>query len=350
MMNNLEMPSISVVVINYNGKNSIVKTVQTLLASRDINIELLVLDDASNDGSPELLMKHFPNIKLIILKKNTGKPNILRNMGIRASLHKYIFVTDNDIEYEETALIKLFKYLEENRNIALCSPVLFYDDNRRRIYTFGSSIHYIGNTLSEFRDTEMDEYPSVIENMGGGIFLLNKERISHVGYLNEDLPMGWGEEGEFYMRLKLAGFESVVLYGAKGYHKAKERTTERALGTVFNRLYIISTIYHWRTIVALFPAFFLFELFQLVYLIKQKQLWTFLSAYYLFLSNLRNIITKRRRIQLLRKRNDREFLFSGKIYTSNKILEGNFIVSSGFKILNKFLNTYCEMATILGFI
>lgn len=343
MTNNLKIPSISIVVINYNGKDSIVRTVQTLLASKDVELELLVIDDGSSDGSPELIMKHFPDIKLISLKQNTGKPNILRNIGIRLAKHNYIFITDNDIEYEEKALMKLFEFVAENSNIALCSPTLLYDDERKKIYTFGSRIHYIGNTLSEFRDTNMNEYPGIVENMGGGIFLLNRERIKHVGYLNEDLLMGWGEDGEFYLRLKLAGFKSVTLYESKGYHKDKGRTSERALGTVFNRLYIISTIYHWKTIVSASPAFFLFEMFQVAYLIKQKQLGRLLKAYHLFLTSLINIRKKRKENQLLRKQNDRDFLFRGKIYVPQQILGKNFIVSCLFKTMNKFLDTYWEV-------
>ena len=91
---------ISAVVPLYNAKNLIKLTVDSILAQTHSNIEVLIVDDCSTDGSFELcyeLYGHDERVRLLQQPKNMG-PGAARNTGIRSAQGKYIVFVDSDDE------------------------------------------------------------------------------------------------------------------------------------------------------------------------------------------------------------------------------------------------------------
>ena len=97
---------ISVIVPTYNARDYLMNAVNSVI-NQDFgfeNIELILIDDNSSDGTKEVLKKlseEYENIKTIFLEENSGSPSKPRNIGIRNAKSKYIMFLDNDDSYCE---------------------------------------------------------------------------------------------------------------------------------------------------------------------------------------------------------------------------------------------------------
>ena len=105
---------ISIVIVNYNVKDFLHKCLSSIQSSSgNLNIETIVVDNDSKDGSVEYLQPRFPEVKFIALKENIGfgKAN---NLGFNESSGKYILILNPDTILEERTLSVMFEYMERN--------------------------------------------------------------------------------------------------------------------------------------------------------------------------------------------------------------------------------------------
>ena len=88
-------PLISVIVLNWNGDRVIEACLRSVRAQTYHPLEVIVVDNASVDGSVELIRREFPRIQLIVNETNLGFGGG-NNVGVRASEGKYVMVLNND--------------------------------------------------------------------------------------------------------------------------------------------------------------------------------------------------------------------------------------------------------------
>jgi len=89
---------ISIIILSWNDKEYLEQCLQSLAgATKSRTMEVIVVDNASNDGSPEMVDAKFPTARLIRSPQNVGFPKG-NNIGIRASSGKYIFLLNSDIK------------------------------------------------------------------------------------------------------------------------------------------------------------------------------------------------------------------------------------------------------------
>jgi glycosyltransferase involved in cell wall biosynthesis len=120
-MNNY--PLVSVVIPNYNSAEYIREAIESVIKQCYYNIEIIVVDDCSQDNSIIIvkeLVKIYKVISLIELPKNSGTPSIPRNVGIKLSKGKYIAFLDSDDFWERGKLFNQIKYLESSEYF-MCS-------------------------------------------------------------------------------------------------------------------------------------------------------------------------------------------------------------------------------------
>lgn len=104
---------LSVIIPTYNAEDYLTDAVESV-KSQTIgfdNIELILVDDNSNDKTKDILKdfsEKYENIQCIFLEKNTGSPSKPRNIGIQASSTNYIMFLDNDDTYEKNICEKLY--------------------------------------------------------------------------------------------------------------------------------------------------------------------------------------------------------------------------------------------------
>jgi len=106
---------ISIIIPTYNSKNFIFQSIDSALKQTYNNIEVIVIDDGSTDGTKELLEKHKNNKKLIVFSQNNKGLSCARNKGIELSSGKYIMFLDADDYLDLEICSILYNKLVENK-------------------------------------------------------------------------------------------------------------------------------------------------------------------------------------------------------------------------------------------
>ena len=125
MVNN-SVPMASIVIVNYNGKVFLERCLNSVLQQDCKNYEVLLVDNASSDGSADFVAERFPWVKLIKSTKNNGFTGG-NNLGIALAASDYIVLLNNDTTVETTWLSSLIKLADSDKAIgAVGSKIVFY--------------------------------------------------------------------------------------------------------------------------------------------------------------------------------------------------------------------------------
>lgn len=312
------MEEITAVVINYNGGSLVLDSIESILKQQGVRVHVIVIDDGSEDGSPEAIKESFPDVEMYREEENTRHVNRLRNKGLRCAATEKVFLTDNDVLLDESCISALLRVMEDDDRIGVCIPRLMYLNEQCRIYQEGGSIHYVGTSVAPSRDTHVSNSESSPKiAVGGGIGLLDMETVQQVGGFDEDYELAWGDDGELHQRMLLAGYKSKSVPSAVGFHEFESFSKARhyrARGQICNRWRFILSHYSGRTLLVIAPMLALYEFAQALYYLLKGIPHLYLKGTLDAIRHLPDILERRRRIQDLRVVPDREVLTAGPIY------------------------------------
>lgn len=106
---------VSIIIVNYNTKLLLADCLSTVFEkTKDVAFEVIVVDNASTDGSEEYIKKRFPNIKWINSGENLGFGNA-NNLGAKSALGKYLFFLNSDTQLLNNAICIFFDYAESHQ-------------------------------------------------------------------------------------------------------------------------------------------------------------------------------------------------------------------------------------------
>lgn len=117
------MPTLSIIIVNYNTKLLLKNCLDSIIKnSKNIKIEICVVDNASRDKSVEMVREYFPKVKIIINKKNLfySKAN---NQGLAKIKSIYFLILNPDTTITRNSLAKMIEFMEENPNCGLSSCI-----------------------------------------------------------------------------------------------------------------------------------------------------------------------------------------------------------------------------------
>lgn len=122
------MTAISVVIVTYNSKRVVPACLASLAANTSRSTcEVVVVDNASSDGTPEMIAREYPWVRLVARHRNEGLSAGI-NAAVAASSGEYIAVLNPDIRFERDVLSPLAAYLREHDDAAVMAPKLLNDD------------------------------------------------------------------------------------------------------------------------------------------------------------------------------------------------------------------------------
>lgn len=133
---------LSVVIPVYNEKGTVLELLSQVKAVKDIDKEIVIVDDFSTDGTREILeklQKEDKSVKIIFKPSNSGKGATLRE-GFQRTTGEYVIVQDADLEYDPQDYHKLLAELKDEKTV-------IYGSRFSGDYKDMSSLHYIGNKL-----------------------------------------------------------------------------------------------------------------------------------------------------------------------------------------------------------
>jgi len=218
---------ISFIIVNYktrdllrNCLHSVHKTVHGIV------YEMIVVDNASDDSSIEMLKKEFPNVRIIANKENKGFAAAV-NQGLRIMKGRYALLLNTDTILFEEAIAVLFSFLENHPEAAMaCGQLRNADGSKQNsIGNFPTLITLLTNaSLLEYifptrYPSKRHEYQSPIEiDSGiGACLIVCKEAIDKVGMLDERFFFFF-EETDWARSMKTAGWKIYFVPTANIYH------------------------------------------------------------------------------------------------------------------------------------
>lgn len=142
------MPELSVILVSFNDWIHLEKCLQSLLAvPPEKNMEVVVVDNNSSDGSPGLVKNRFPEVKLIRNEKNLGFARAC-NLGIQASAGEFVLFLNNDTIANVQALTVLLEKIRENPSIGAVGPALLSGQKTYQV-SFGKKVDFFSEFIQK---------------------------------------------------------------------------------------------------------------------------------------------------------------------------------------------------------
>ncbi|MGC3978016.1 MAG: glycosyltransferase family 2 protein [Paludibacteraceae bacterium] len=220
--------SVSIVILNWNGEKYLKKFLPILkeFSGNVRNMEIVVADNGSNDGSVKLMNDEFPEIRTILFEKNYGFAEGY-NRALKEIESKYYVLLNSDVEVTPDWLSILYDYMEENQDITACQPkVLSY--NKRNYFEYagaaGGFIDKYGYPFCRgriFGETEKDvgQYDEIVDIFwatGACLFIRSADYWEVGGF--DDEFFAHMEEIDLCWRLKSRGKRIVCVPRSVVYH------------------------------------------------------------------------------------------------------------------------------------
>ncbi|UKJ06324.1 glycosyltransferase family 2 protein [Solitalea lacus] len=219
-------PRVAVVILNWNGKRFLEQFLPSIIQSTYKNLEIIVGDNASTDGSVEYVKTNFPQVTVLINDQNYGYAGGYNH--ILARVHAdYFVLLNSDIEVTPNWIEPIIEQMESDELIAIAQPKL-KDFNRKDYFEYagaaGGYLDYLGYPFCRgriFDSIEKDEgqYESSSEIFwaSGAAMFIKKKYFDLVGGLDADL-FAHMEEIDLCWRLKNQGFKVVYCPNSEVYH------------------------------------------------------------------------------------------------------------------------------------
>ena len=236
---------VTVAVITANRKEVLDECIASLMKSDYPIHEFIVIDNASTDGTPEMVKEKFPSVKLIVNERNMGL-SYCHNLAMKNFTGDCVFLVDDDNEVEPDMLGKIVNYLfaPENKNVGIVVPLImeFYDDAPNKVVLAGGEISmWSGKNILRSKKIDPDKiYNETIKVPNST--LIARDTIEKVGLMDDALFSTLADE-DYVRRMNKIGLQARVLLDAIIYHKVKYKasTLARKLGmTNPGRAYIIA--------------------------------------------------------------------------------------------------------------
>jgi len=239
------MPRVSIIILNFNGKQFLEKCLSSVFQTKDSNFEVIFVDNGSSDGSVDLVHEKFcdrANIKIVACAKNMGYP-IGNNIGVRHARGEYLIFLNPDTWVEPDWIFNLVKVLESDSTIGIAQAKLLLDKNT--IDSVGGELNCYGfGRIRGHKEADNGQYDKISEIFypSGAAFITRKKLWEMIGGFDpiyfighEDADLGW--------RVWDSGYRVVMAPEAIVYHKRRAITSSYPMISKYfslrNRLIIL---------------------------------------------------------------------------------------------------------------
>ena len=340
------MKIVSVIIVNWNGRDVLSDCLQSLLKQNYTNLEIWVSDNGSKDGSQAMVRESFPSVRLLENGENLGFGSAINRVLQKAEGDYFLFL-NNDLELKADCVEELAKLLDSDPHIGAAIPKILYHSNGQQpspnnsatINSFGVLINYTGIACPNLVDQMDRDNLSLTETACGGIFMFTREVFEQVGGFDEDLFL-YHEDHDLSWRIRLRGWKLVVNPKAVcTHHYNFNKGVKKFYWSEKNRLHILLKNLECKTLILIFPALVVIELAQNIHALTHGWFRLKLTAYFEILGQFPKIARKRRQIRFSRKVSDKEI---------SRLHRGTIVVS-GMKnplidyMLSPLLNAYWKL-------
>jgi GT2 family glycosyltransferase len=215
-MQQTNIPLVYLVILNYNGMTWLEPCLKSLLRTNYRNFKIILVDNASNDGSVGLVRNLFPQVEIIINSFNYGFSEG-NNIGIRKALSEnadYIVLLNPDTRVEPNWLGKIIEAGEWAPLVGILGPVqLNYRDSDFNSWTKTALFAH----LDDLRNPEQANDWIAVEWVEGSCFVVKRRVFEDIGLL-DPIYFAFYEEIDFCRRAGCRGYQTAIVSGSRIHH------------------------------------------------------------------------------------------------------------------------------------
>lgn len=213
-------PVLSIAIVNWNTRDLLLQALESIFASAGTSAEVIVVDNASSDGSAAAVRERFPNVLLIANEQNAGYAHG-NNQAIRAAHGTYILLLNPDVILPKDGLARAVEFMRAHPDAGALGVRQVHPDGRlqRSVRGFPSPMSVLWELLGfarlfpqsrkfgAYRMTwfQYDREAEVDQPMGT-FLLLSSKAVAEVGLLDEAFPIFFNEV-DWCLRCKRAGWK-----------------------------------------------------------------------------------------------------------------------------------------------
>ncbi len=214
-------PKVSVIIVNWNGKSLLKDCLGSLAAQTAKEIEIILVDNGSKDGSVDYVREQYPDVKLISLPENLGFAGG-NNAGIRAAKGDYIALLNNDTKTDPYWIENLLSAAESSPQSTgmWASKILSYE-NTEILDNVGLLLYPDGLGRGKGRlEKDQGQYDQPGEALfpSGCAGFYRSEMLNEIGLFDEEF-FAYADDVDIGLRARLAGWGCQYVPSAKVYHK-----------------------------------------------------------------------------------------------------------------------------------
>ncbi len=296
---------VSILVLCTNEKHFLKDCLGSLEKQDYKNREIILLDNASTDGSVDFVKEKYPKVRVVNLGSNLGyaKGN---NTGIRLVFEQnnsdLCLVINADVLAKKNMVSEMVRsWVSKSKveKVGLIQPTILLFSEKDKINTIGNTIHYLGfgyckDLNKKYKKILTDKK---IVSASGAALMISRDYYENVGVFDEDFFM-YNEDQNLSYRGLMLGYRHILSVKAVMYHKYNfHRRPFKMYHSEKNRLMILLENYEKKTLILLIPIFLINELLLIVYSVFNGWFFLKLKSYWYVLSHWKEIVRKRSHVQ-----------------------------------------------------
>ncbi len=236
--------TLSIVIVNYNVKDLLKRCLESIFQyEKDVEFEVIVVDNDSKDHSQKMLKSDFPQVKVMQNKRNLGF-SAGCNQGIRESRGRYLLLLNPDTELTPGGLKNMIDFMDSRPKAGICGPKMTDQEGNLQfscrsfpsyltaISSSQSVMHRIfpGNFLSQKYLLKEKDHSQTgeVDWVSGSCLLAKRGMLEKVGLLDERFYM-YVEDVDLCYRAKTAGFSVYYFPSVVVIHHVGKSTQKRKI-------------------------------------------------------------------------------------------------------------------------
>ncbi len=244
------------VVVTWNRRDLLRSCLQSLTRQKlEQPFEVIVVDNGSDDGSPEMALREFPENPAFRLRLIRNQVNVGfcagNNQGFRASDSEFVALLNNDAEAEPDWLAALVRAFEGRPEIGMAASKILVHEDPRRIDKAGHLIYPDGQNRGRGSgELDTGQYDRIEEVLwpDGCAAMYRRAMLDHIGGFDEDF-FAYADDAELGLRARIAGWKCLYMPGARVRHHRGAtlglRSERRLVLIERNRVLLAAKLFPW---------------------------------------------------------------------------------------------------------
>ncbi len=304
---------VSVIVVSYNARQDLQRCFDSMLPGLGPDTEVILVDNASHDGSADMVMQSFPIVTVIRNLENVGF-GAANNLGVRAATGDYMVFLNPDTIVAPGWLDALIEPLREDNQIGMTTAKILLLEDDNHVNACGNDVHFTGLTLCRGIGKSGEQFgkPMDVGAVSGAAFAMCKTVFEQVGGFDAQFFL-YMEDTDLSLRVRLMDYRVIYVPTSVIYHDyALTFNARKTFYQELNRYMMLLKTLRWRTLVLLSPGFFLAELVTWGFVLARDRgnLANKLRAYAAIIQNWECVMRSRKTAQGQRLISDRDLLQS----------------------------------------